>query len=93
MPVAKRTCRVCGKTYEACRTANRNAGVFHWQEIACSPECGTVYFQRVNEARNPAPKARRVARAKKAAENVAEVIVDAVDTLTDTPDVSDITEE
>lgn len=93
MPVAKRTCRVCGKTYEACRTANRNAGVFHWQEIACSPECGAVYFQRVNEARNPAPKARRVAKAKKAAENVAEVIEETVVISTDTPEASDITEE
>lgn len=53
MPVAKKTCRVCGKAYEACRSAKRMAGVFHWQEVSCSPECGTEYLRMVNEARAP----------------------------------------
>lgn len=43
-------CRVCGKEYEACRTA-KVAGVFRWQEVACSPECGTIYLQKINESR------------------------------------------
>ena len=51
MASATKTCRVCGKEYEACRSANRAAGVFRWQEVACSPECGAVYLQRINESR------------------------------------------
>lgn len=65
MPTVKKTCRVCGKSYEACRTAKRDlTGVFHWQEVACSPECGAEYLRQVTEARNPAPKAKRGYRAK-----------------------------
>lgn len=44
-------CRVCGKEYEACRNANRIAGVFRWREVACSPECGAVYLQKIEESR------------------------------------------
>lgn len=59
MPVAKKICRVCGKEYEACRSAKRDSDVFHWQEVACSPECGTEYLRLVNEARNPVKKEQR----------------------------------
>lgn len=56
MATAVKTCRVCGKRYETCRTMmNKAAGVFRWQEVACSPECGAEYLRRVTEARNPAP--------------------------------------
>lgn len=44
-------CRVCGKAYEACRSANRATGVFHWQEVACSPACGAIYLRQINESR------------------------------------------
>lgn len=50
------SCRVCGKEYEPCRTASRRPNVFHWQEVACSPECGAIYLQRIIESRNPAEK-------------------------------------
>ena len=66
MALAIKKCRVCGKSYEACRSAKREAGVFHWQEVACSAECGTEYLRMVTEARNPAPKAKRSARSAKA---------------------------
>ena len=56
MPKAVKVCRVCGKEYEACRTVSQAAGVFRWQDVACSPECGAEYLRRVNEARTPAPK-------------------------------------
>lgn len=60
MATAVKTCRVCGKAYEACRTMmNRTAGVFRWQEVACSPECGAEYLRRINEARNPTPPAQK----------------------------------
>lgn len=51
MAIAVKTCRVCGKSYEACRTVSREIGVFRWQEVACSPECGAVYLQKINESR------------------------------------------
>ena len=51
MATAVKRCRVCGKEYEACRSANRAAGVFRWQEVACSPECGSIYLQQIVDAR------------------------------------------
>lgn len=51
MPKVMKTCRVCGKSYEACRTVNTALGVFRWQDVACSPECGTVYLEKLNESR------------------------------------------
>lgn len=54
MGKAKLTCRVCGKEYEPCRTAIKNPNVFHWQEVACSPECGAKYLQRVKDSRKSA---------------------------------------
>lgn len=67
MATAVKTCRVCGKQYEACRTMmNRAAGVFRWQEVACSPECGAEYLRRVTEARNPAPPAPKRGQRRKA---------------------------
>lgn len=52
MPKVMKICRVCGKSYEACRTVNKAPGVFRWQEVACSPECGAIYLQKVNDARS-----------------------------------------
>lgn len=52
MAAAVKTCRVCGKRYEACRTVSNLTGVFRWQEVACSPECGAEYLRRVTEARS-----------------------------------------
>ncbi len=58
MPKQTKVCRVCGKTYESCRSIKTGSSVFNWREMCCSPECGQIYFQRVQEARNPAPKAK-----------------------------------
>lgn len=76
MPIAKKVCRVCGKSYEACRSAKRDIGVFHWQEVACSPECGTEYLRMVNEARNPVAKAPKVTRHTKRKESEAVVVAE-----------------
>lgn len=64
MPTAVRTCRVCGKSYEACHTMSKAAGVFRWQEVACSPECGAEYLRRVTEARNPTPPVPKASKAR-----------------------------
>ena len=47
-------CKVCGKEYEYCHT-NRPAGLFRYQDVACSPECGAEYFRRVAIARGELP--------------------------------------
>lgn len=60
MASAIKKCRVCGKEYEACRSANRVAGVFRWQEVACSPECGSIYLKRINESRGVVESVRKV---------------------------------
>lgn len=51
MATAIKKCRVCGKSYEACHTIRNIAGVFRWQEVACSPECGSIYLARIEESR------------------------------------------
>lgn len=47
-----RVCKNCGKEYETCRTAKKSANAFRWQDVACSPECGTAYFAAVLAARS-----------------------------------------
>lgn len=68
MGKAKLTCRVCGKEYEPCRTAIKNPNVFHWQEVACSPECGARYLQRVRDSRKSTESIKK-SKAKKAVEH------------------------
>lgn len=51
MARAVKVCRVCGKEYEACRSANSAGGTFRWQEVSCSPECGAIYLERVIASR------------------------------------------
>lgn len=70
MASATKKCRVCGKEYEACRSANRAAGVFRWQEVACSPECGAIYLLQINESRGMTDGHKRDKR-KKAVERQA----------------------
>lgn len=57
MPKLTKICRVCGGTYEACRSIKTGSGVFNWREMCCSPECGQTYLQRVEESRTQASKA------------------------------------
>lgn len=71
MPTAVMKCRVCGKEYEACRSANRTAGVFRWQEVACSPECGAVYLEMIQKSRSKEPE-HTFGRPKKSYERIAE---------------------
>lgn len=51
MATAIKKCRVCGKEYEACHTLKHTAGVFRWQEVACSQECGSIYLAAIRESR------------------------------------------
>ena len=50
-----RKCKVCGKDYPYCKTANRT-GTYRWQDVACCPEHGSIYLARVIAARSGEPK-------------------------------------
>lgn len=51
MATATLECRVCGKEYEACRSARRVDGVFRWQDVACCAEHGAIYLDRIRKSR------------------------------------------
>lgn len=51
MVTATKICKVCGKEYPYCRTERRVAGVFRWQDVACSVEHGSIYLERVLASR------------------------------------------
>lgn len=44
-------CRICGKLFVPCNKTSRALGAFNYREVACSPECGSEYFRRVEAAR------------------------------------------
>ena len=50
-------CRVCGKLYKVCINcqSGRTGSTYNWRRVACSPECGDIYLQRVIESRKPKP--------------------------------------
>ena len=51
MATAMKNCKVCGCEYEYCHTVRRVAGVFRWQDVACSPEHGSIYLARIEASR------------------------------------------
>lgn len=57
MATAILKCRVCGKEYEACRSAKHVNGVFRWKDVACSPEHGAIYLARIRASRAVKPEA------------------------------------
>lgn len=67
MATAIKKCRVCGKAYEACHTLRQNSGVFRWQDVACSPECGSIYLAKIEESRKTdhTQKTKSTKKAKK----------------------------
>lgn len=70
MPTSVKACRVCGKSYEACHTMNKVAGVFRWQEVACSPECGAEYLRRITESRSSTLSASKPNKSKRRSAHV-----------------------
>ena len=51
METAMKKCKVCGCEYEYCHTERRIAGVFRWQDVACSPEHGSIYLAKIEASR------------------------------------------
>lgn len=54
MATATRKCKVCGREYEYCHTNRHVAGVFRWQDVACSHEHGSIYLAQIMESRSKA---------------------------------------
>lgn len=48
-------CRVCGKPYKICINCGRSGSGYNWRRVACSPECGDIYLQRIIESRRTEP--------------------------------------
>lgn len=48
----QKPCRVCGKMYTPCPDCENDKSIFHWRTVACSYECGKIYFERVMETRS-----------------------------------------
>ena len=44
-------CRVCGTAYEYCRSIKTADGVFRWQDVACSVDCGVKYLEMIRKSR------------------------------------------
>lgn len=51
MATAIKKCKVCEKEYEYCHTSKRIPGVFRWQDVACCPEHGSIYFSKIEASR------------------------------------------
>lgn len=86
MRIIKEQCRVCGKDYTPCRTGRYKPGVFRWQEVACSPECGSIYFERVLEARREEAEKTNKTESSEPEETVLDVSVDESDESEDDED-------
>ena len=80
MATATKKCKVCGKEYEYCHTNRTVAGVFRWQDVACSPSHGSEYLARVLESRGQKPIEDKVAAKD------AEVVADFSDLIDDEED-------
>ena len=50
MATGTRKCKVCGKVYKYCKNYH-DTGVFRYKDVACSPECGAIYFERIQASR------------------------------------------
>ena len=70
-------CRVCGKEYEYCHTFKHADGVFRWQDVACSPECGSKYLAAVMENRGRVENKTDIKIEKDAEKHLVEDISDA----------------
>jgi len=50
MPTVFRKCKVCGVEYPYCKTVVSD-DVFRYQDVACCPEHGSIYFAQILESR------------------------------------------
>ena len=63
-------CRVCGKEHKPCKSAKYDPTVFNWREVACSPQCGQIYLERIIASRAPAVEKKTRKSTKKIAPKI-----------------------
>lgn len=82
MAKTMKTCRVCGKEYEACHSAIVKSGAYRWQDVACSPECGAEYLRLILESRGISTSSKKEVHAehKRRKRNTANVAAPVVNT-------------
>lgn len=51
MAQSTRICKICGIEYPYCKTENRGDR-FRYQDVACCPEHGSIYFAKIAESRS-----------------------------------------
>lgn len=57
MAKAIKKCKICGAEYEYCHSfTNSSDNVYRWQDVACSPKCGNIYFARILRSRGINPE-------------------------------------
>ena len=89
MPKQTKICRVCGATYEACNSVRTGDKAFNWREVACSPECGMVYLEKIAASRSivepvEEPKVTKASRKKMTEKHEPEfVTVDATEIISE----------
>lgn len=48
MAIGIKTCKICGKQYEACHTLRKNLNnEFRWRDVACCEEHGMEYLRQI----------------------------------------------
>lgn len=62
MATATKICKVCGKEYEYCHTVRQVSGVFRYQDVACCPEHGSIYLEKVLASRAEPPESQKKAK-------------------------------
>ena len=55
MALNYKKCDVCGKEYKACNPIGIKTDKFRWQSVTCSPECGSIYLERLLVVQTGAP--------------------------------------
>lgn len=69
-------------------------GVFHWQEVACSPECGEEYLKRIIASRSGESATPTKSKRKKTVdESAVSAPVDVVEEVVDTAAQEETVEE
>lgn len=87
MATEKMICRVCGKEYQGCCTTKIGTSGFRWQEVACSPECGSIYLAKIEASRAVKPIEKKVTA------NNAEKVKDIMDNTCDVIDNDDLVDD
>ena len=81
MPKVTRICRVCGKEYPYCKTyRDINSDKMIWQDVACSPECGKIYFDRILKSRSKSNAEESVENVSKKIKKTSKKKIEEVDT-------------